>query len=728
MTEGRSTATSPHPGGLRETLLFALAIFASAFLIFLVQPMVGKRIVPWFGGTPAVWTLCLAFYQTVLFLGYAYAHGLVRWVPPRRQGVTHAVVLAAALAALPVLPDETWKPTNAADPNTRILSMLAANVALPFLLLAATGPLLQTWFARAFPQRSPYPLYALSNLGSMLALLAYPFAIEPVMALSDTSAVWSWAFGVTGIGILVCAWLGSRHPVESPNESGLETDSQRTGAAGRTLWFLLPCCAVVLFMGASNELCLDVASVPFLWVAPLSVYLLTFIVCFASERFYRRVPTLLCAGAIAATLVALNDDSPTLIPRMGISVYGQIGAYGGLILVCCTLLHGELYRLRPPPERLTEFYMSVSAGGAVGGLFVGLLAPHVFQDYDELGVSLVAGGVLLVAAWLRDPTSALQSARFGWAYTAAAATVVGAMGWVLFHKPLPGAVTLQQRNFYGVLRVVNIRAGTPPRFQVALRNGTTGHGFQLQHRQLRAHPTNYYSYISGVGLALSGGDSGSRKVGLIGLGIGTLAAYGKSGDVYKFYEIDADVVRIARDTRFFHYLSDSAAQIEVVVGDGRLTLETELRENGPEQFDVLVLDAFTSDAIPIHLLTREALELYRQHLRDDGLLAVHVSSLHLNLAPVVHRLAEEAGLHAISVRNRQVDRIYAYAATWVLVSGRPETLEQIEAFARTTRKRHRLGEQDLKLFEPPASIRAGASVWTDDYSNLFGVVRRKPGH
>lgn len=733
-----SLPTTPRGSRFSETLLFGTSIFASAFLIFLVQPMLGKQIVPWFGGTPAVWTLCLAFYQTALFAGYAYAHLLITLVSPLRQLGIHALLFAVAFATLPVLPGEIWKPVEAADPSMRILAMLVVNVALPFLMLAATGPLLQSWFASTYPGRSPYPLYALSNLGSLLALLAYPFFIEPNLPLSLNAELWSWGFAVSGAGVLGCAWLATRRAPPGPrveDAMSVHTESAmfRAGATQRVLWILLPACAVVLFMGVSNELCLDVASVPFLWIVPLCIYLLSFIVCFASERFYVRGVVVAVALILIATLVLLGEQS-LLFPavRSGLSLYSQIGTYALLLFVGCMLLHGELYRLRPPPALLTTYYLCIAAGGSAGGLFVGLLAPRIFSDYDELPLGLVAGWTLVMVAWWHDPRSVLRVGRWRWAWvSAASASVVAcAIGMIQIEitaRDLRGqSIVLQQRNFYGVLRVVKTLRWNPPRRQVTLRNGTIGHGFQLIDPALRSLPTNYYSPISGIGIALTHRDPvGARRVGLIGLGIGTLAAYGQPGDQFRFYEIDPDVVRIARDAVFFSYLDDSRAEIEIVVGDGRLALESELRAGRRAQYDLLVLDAFTSDSIPVHLLTLEAFELYSRHLRDDGLLAVHVSSLHLKLGPLVHRLGASAGLYAMSVLNLQNNRHYAYRSKWVLLSQKASTLQGLKTFGLANKRRLGLGDRDLRFYSPGKGERARAPLWTDDYSDLFGVVKKK---
>ena len=409
--------------------LFAATVFASAFLIFFVQPMVGKHILPWFGGVPAVWLLCVAFYQVTLFFGYGYAHLLNQRLPSSRQVVAHAILFAAALLVLPVLPDESWKPQGGAPPSLHILAMLASNVGPPFLLLAATGPLLQAWFARAFPGRSPYGLYAVSNAGSLLALLAYPFFVEPLTSLSSQSAAWSWAFVACGLAILTCGWQargGARAFVPIATQPSGDTapaeratgmacaDPAADGDATRTLlWIFLPACTVVLFMGVTNELCLDVASIPFLWVVPLAIYLTTFIVCFGSERLYRRGLFATLAVFSAALLVWARVGSvDALTLGQGASPIATLAAlYSLALFFSCMLAHGETYRLRPSPERLTAYYSCVSGGGALGGLFVAIAAPRIFSEYYELPFGWLACLLSLDTGMSEEPRAAARQTR-----------------------------------------------------------------------------------------------------------------------------------------------------------------------------------------------------------------------------------------------------------------------------------------------------------------------------
>ncbi len=719
---GRALAHLAHPG----VVLFAAAIFSSAFLIFGVQPMVGKHVLPWFGGAPGVWMTCLAFYQSALFVGYAYAHGLAAKVSPARQPLFHAGLFVAALAVLPVLPGDVWKPEPAADATGLILVMLIANVALPFVLLASTGPLLQVWFARTFPGRSPYPLYAVSNLGSLLGLASCPFLVEPRIPLPLQSRIWSWGFAVTGIVILGCSWWATRVAPGSGSAAGPEEQppQEAIGIGRLALWILLPASAVVMFMGVSNHLCLDVASVPFLWVLPLSVYLVTLIVCFASDRLYPR--TLLLALAIPAfvLLAATTQWRPgslfDLVHKGTIG--GRIALHSSALFVVCMVAHGELHRLRPTPGRLTAFYLCVAGGGALGGIFVGVIAPRIFLAYHELPIGVaVCWALVLVATWW-DPgaASGVRIPRVAWAGAAALGMVAGGLLAVRAESTEPGTLAVE-RNFFGVLRV--IERGGPMPF-VLLRNGTTRHGLQYTSPERRREPSSYYGRATGIGLVMADRTEEGRgpiKVGVVGLGVGTLAAWIREGDSIVFYEIDSDVVRIARDTRFFSYLEDADAEVEILVGDGRLSLEAELGRDGGRGFDVLVIDAFSSDAIPLHLLTYEAFQLYDAHLADGGVLAVHVSNKHLDLEPQVVRLGDAIGMHASVANNGEVPRHLSNTATWVVLSRDPAYIEVLSDRAeRNGRFRGRLLTR-VRRGDP--RHHAQSPLWTDDYSNVFGALR-----
>jgi spermidine synthase len=710
--------------------LFIAAIFASAFLIFLIQPMVGKRILPWFGGAPAVWTLCLAFYQSTLFLGYAYAHLLIRFTRPSLQLGLHASAVTGALIALPVLPSDAWEPQGAGEPIVLILAMLLANVALPFMVLASTGPLVQAWFARCYPLRSPYPLYAVSNVGSLLALLGYPVLLEPRLPLSETGTLWSFAFLPTAAAVLGCATMARRpaHTSASSGDAAEDEERVKPAPAVIALWLLLSGAAVVMLMAITNILCLDVASVPFLWILPLATYLVTFILCFASKRTYRRVPYV--ALFAVGLWLTVGDDYwiSWLDPRgrdFAASLHVQIPKFCTLLFASCMIMHGELYRLRPPTRSLTAFYLCVSGGGALGGLFVGVLAPLLFGDYFEfeLGLSLVM--LLLLAVCANDRSSILNARAPAWRWAIVGPLALGVIGFsgaqMLRSNP---QVHHQQRGFFGVLRVMQI--DTEAGGQRHLMHGSTLHGVQFLDRRGSSLPTSYYGRATGLGMALdSRGRSEATRLGVIGLGVGTLAAYARAGDLMRFYEIDPAVIHIARDSGDFSYLRESPAEIEIALGDARVALAREQARDTPQDFDVLIVDAFNSDAVPVHLLTHEAFEHYVAALAPDGLLAVHVSGRHFDLLQLVARMGLEVGLESIQVLTRRARRHQSQRAKWVLLARDGGKIHRLE---------RKLEQRSRALGLPPAALDIAwtrrvdvmhVPVWTDDYSNLFSFLIRR---
>jgi len=712
----------------RLQLLFVTAILSSAFLIFLVQPMVGKRILPWFGGAPSVWMLCLAFYQTTLFLGYAYAHLLIRFATPTLQLGIHCAVVAAAFAVLPVLPGEAWQPRGGGNPSSGILVMLTSNVALPFLVLASTGPLVQAWFARSYPDRSPYPLYAVSNLGSVAALLAYPFLFEPWLSLSMTGTFWSFAFAGTGLALLACAALsrqssGPASPVTGDSEPEA---AARSEARDVVLWIGLAGCAVILLMGVTNSVCLDVASAPFLWILPLATYLITFILCFGSERAYRRTPyVLVTVVAIVLTqgLPLVSAWTTPALSRFLGAIFVQVPAYCALLFGTCMIMHGELYRLRPPPRSLTAFYLCVSGGGALGGLFVGVVAPVIFDAYYEVEVGLGLG--LLLFCWV----GALGSKRLDpsgtsvwrWAIGTPIACLLAL--YILWpNTDLDKGLVYRERGFFGVLRVVDVRDGGGG--QRHLISGSTLHGVQFLRPDALTIPSLYYGHATGIGIVMSQRATGvPRNVGLVGLGVGTLSAYGREGDDFRYYEIDPTVVHVARDSGLFSFMKSSRAKVDVVLSDARLAIAREQAEHGSQQFDYLILDAFSSDAIPVHLLTLESFRLYLAALAPDGLLAVHVSNRHVDLFPLVARVASEVGLSAIRIETGMVPRTRSMAAHWVFLSRDPQRLLKLAQTAWDRAAELQLSPGHVRATRLDENAIMEAPLWTDDYSDLISVIR-----
>ena len=671
-------------------LLYALTIFSSAFLLFQVQPIIARMILPWFGGSAAVWATCMLFFQVVLLLGYLYAHWSIRYLRPKQQAILHVVLLGLSILLLPVTPNPSWKPSGGEDPVLQIVGLLAIAVGLPYFLLSTTGPLVQAWYARAYRVAFPYRLFALSNFGSMLALLSYPVLVEPRVAAHHQSQGWSAAFGFFAVLCAAAALHSARKPEPAPavwgGEAG-EAEAQAPAWSLQLLWMALAACASTLLLAVTNHVCQNVAAIPFLWILPLAIYLLSFILCFDSEIWYRRK---LFAGLLA---VALGGMCYALTEWQGSeTVKIVIPLFSAGLFICCMFCHGELARLKPHSRYLTSFYLMVSLGGALGGLFVGWLAPHLFHGYFELPVGILACTLLAVVVF-RD-----LSKWMSMAWAALAITVLVFLS--LKERDTAAGARLLVRNFYGGLRVTDsgdLQKGDAMR---TLVHGTITHGLQLLTPELRRLPTTYYGKQSGVGLAIENCRHSGERVGVIGLGVGTLASYGRPGDYYRFYEINPLVIQVAR--REFSYLRDCPAQVEVVLGDARLSLEREADQN----FDVLAVDAFSSDSIPVHLLTREAFQLYFGHLKPEGVLAVHISNNHLDLAPVVQSLASALHKEAL-LFDTDDDEQEVYGATWVLLAGPGEVLRK-PAF-----------QQAGSPLEP----RAGLRLWTDDYSNLFQILK-----
>jgi hypothetical protein len=714
-----------------RSVVFGLAIFGSATLLFLVQPLVGKRILPWFGGAPAVWSLCLAFYQSTLFLGYAYAHGLIRWACPKLQVGVHFFVLGLAALLLPILPGEDAKPNVGAAPESEILTLLIGHVGLPFLALAATGPLVQVWFARCHPNRSPYFLYAISNVGSLLGLLGYSFFLEATYSVSETGALWSGGFLVCSVVVLFSGWMSATHAesvstVAGGRSAGLDTTAADSDVPGLPLiWLMLSGCAVILLTGLTNQLTLDVASLPFLWVGMLAAYLASFILAFASERAYSR-PVFL--GASAILLVVISP--PPFLGSVGYAIYRMTqpvpihaGLYGLLLFSLAMVLHGELYRLRPSAAGLTRFYLYVSGGGALGGLFAGILAPHVFNGFQEILMALGLGWLTVCFAWQFGGPGNFRATRSRRHFVMIFGTLV-VLGpqvarLIVFSDP---GLLHEERGFFGVLKVRHQEIGAG-RVERTLMNGTTVHGRQLMNDGLTTRPTSYYGAHTGIGFALS--DRSVERplsLGIVGLGIGTLAAYGRDGDEFRFYEIDPAVTRIARDDGYFSYLAESAAEVIVVPGDARLSLVSEAARD-EKRFDLLVVDAFTSDSIPLHLMTQEAFALYRDRLGADGMLAIHISNQHFRFDPVIVRLGRSVGLESIVFHNHDMPRFLTEASKWVFLSRDRERLARLTAYANAILERRRVNVAAIRI-ERIADEEVGAMpLWTDDYSDLFATLK-----
>jgi hypothetical protein len=688
-------------------ILHAATIALSAFLLFLVQPIVARQILPWFGGSAAVWTTCMVFFQVALLAGYFYSDVVIRRLAPRAQAIVHTVLLAASLAFLPIVVSDAWKPDDASAPVGRILLLLTATIGLPYLMLATTGPLVQAWFTRQFSGARVYRLYALSNLASMLALIGYPPLIEPNATGRAQSIGWSAGYAAFALLAIAAAWSGVRRATvgelaaADAHAEGLMHAPPRgpvvpaapPGLGRQLLWLTLAALGSTLLLAVTTHMTQNVASIPFLWVLPLALYLVTFILCFDGTGWYR--PTAYRIGAALAAVamtVALSWRPEGLrLERALMHLEQAVPLYAAGLFVLCMFLHGELVARKPAPAHQTRFYLMVSLGGAVGGLAVGIVAPLVFASYWELPLALTAAAALV----------ALVSSRWMRVAGAVAAIACAAL-FVDYARYIGAGVTELSRNFYGTLRVSGAADGdTSPEASRRLLHGVILHGEQFLAPDRRTRPTTYYGASSGIGRTIEAARAPSMRVGVIGLGVGTLAAYGRDGDVYRMYELNPVVLDLAN--RHFTFLKDSRARIEPALGDARLVLERE----PPQKFDVLAVDAFSSDSIPIHLLTREALAVYRRHLSERGAVVLHITNRYLDLSGVVRQLADEAGLHAVRFADDAPTDPLLYRSDWIALT--PDA-----GFAKTLIA---AGGREL----PPT--RAGRPPWTDDHHNLFEVLK-----
>ena len=703
----------PAPTASRTVTFASLCSLSllGAFLVFQVQPVMSKYILPWFGGSPGVWTSCMLFFQVVLFLGYAYAHALTL-LPRKWQGIVHAILALAALACLPISPSDAWKPHGTEDPTIAILKLLGATVGLPYFVLSSTSPLVQVWFSRAIPGGQPWRLYALSNIGSLVALLSYPFFFEPRWGVEQQTGMWSVAFVVFVILSLFGVWQDRRNTAQGNEVNHDDSGPERPSPWWhRVLWVCLPAMASIMLLATTNEVCQDVAVIPFMWVVPLSLYLITFIICFEHERWYApalwAVPAMLllffaCGWSDISDLwnTYVDKHAGTFLPKL--NFIHQLAVFFLAMFFAVMVCHGELTRLKPSHRLLTEFYLMMSAGGALGGLTISLLAPRIFSTYTEWPLGVIACFVIATLVVVRQ-VFALPSKGMRYAFGIAAVGIaVAGSCWMV-----PWGFTTEPRiervrNFYGAISVSeDYDAGLEVPYR-KLSHGTITHGIQNM-GDWKTIPITYYGRHTGVGLALQTlANKPSARVGVVGMGAGTVACYGEKGQVYRFYDINPDIVRLAK--KHFTYLDDMEKRgttLEIVIGDARLSLEREL----PQQFDVIVLDAFSGDSVPVHLLTKEAFDIYKRHLKPDGIIAVHVTNTYLRLAPVVDKVAAAIGMKTTRVEtDNEGDDYYT---DYVLVTNNAAFLA---AHPST----------------PDTGSKLNVQLWTDKNHNLWSILNR-PG-
>jgi hypothetical protein len=775
--------------------LFAIVIFLGAFLLFSVQLLLGKYILPWFGGTAGVWATCLLFFQTTLLAGYAYAHGSVSRISSNAQTRLHVgfILLSLALMGIgayvwpsPITPGSWWKPQSGEIAIWLILRLLLVSVGAAVTLLATTGPLVQHWFTRAYPGKSPYRLYALSNAGSLLGLLSYPALIERWLRLNTQAWLWCAGFLVYALAAIALAVQISKiKNISSPTSfrdvpAKNEVESHAAPRFQDKLqWFSLAALGSLMLLAISRFITADLAPIPLLWVLPLAVYLLSFIVCFDHPRWYRQ-------GVFHPLLLAATIFTIAFYRGLALHLWMFITAFLVTQFACCMFCHGELYRRRPEPAHLTSFYLMIALGGVAGSAFVNLAAPLLFKGYWEmhLGIaaSLIAMAVMAVADssswvnrknpfialslacwivltgcfWLSSESNSLKHFFSDWLWAGLAVVTVVCTGlafrsakgegalaqhapnlarWTLFAGVGAASLLLvwagtsqyrhaswAHRNFYGSLYITE-RQVPDSRFNAyVFTHSTTFHGLQFTAPELRPYPTAYYNKNSGIGLLLQnyprqqneGVTAQTLRVGGIGLGLGTIASYGQHGDVFRFYEIDPEVVRVASGQYgYFSFLSDSHAQIEVMNGDGRISLERELAHAQPQSYDILVVDAFNGDAVPVHLLTAEAFELYLKHLRDENsVIAIHITNRSVELASVVAAEAQHFHLNltyinAPGITNATLPDGVIAANQWILLS-RSNKVLSIPAIAQAS---------------TPLHLHHGLHFWTDEQNNLLQILR-----
>jgi len=670
-------------------------ILLSTVLLFQLQPLIAKMILPWFGGSASVWTTCLLFFQLLLLLGYGYSHLLCTRLLPRRQGQVHIAVLLLAALCLPLQLNPQWRPLGDQDPLLRTALLLTVTVGLPYFALSTTTPLVQAWFSRQVPHGLSYRFFAISNAGSLVALLAYPLLVEPRWPLPVQTVTWSVGFGLFALLSATLAWRQRLHAPLNP------AISAPVPARLQGLWVLLAACPSLLLVTDTRALTEDIAPVPLLWVLPLGLYLLSFVLCFDGRGWYRRwlfVP-LAALGLLALACLPVQ-------PFVALPIRLDLGMNLVSFFFVCMVCHGELAHIKPPANQLTRYYLMLAIGGACGGLLAGLVAPLVFQAFYEHSIALLLCAVSL-SVLILSHSAKLRTPRLAWGLAGLLVLALAATR-VYGHWRDSRDVTVSARDFYGAIQVVNgfvngfVNGVERQAAYRSLRHGQIVHGQQFIDPSQAQTPTAYYGLRSGVARVFSArAPQTPLRIGALGLGVGTLAAFGQPGDWISFYEISPIVVAAARSE--FSYLSASQARVDVVLGDARLSLE----QQAPQQFDLLVLDAFAGDSVPTHLLTLEAFELYVRHLSSDGTLVIDVTNAYLNLAPVVKRVAEKLGLSARLIQSPGNGRSLLYPASWVVV----------------TRNAQLFADPALKRVAREIDAGGPEPVWTDDYSSLFSVLK-----
>ena len=685
-------------------LVFAATMGLAGFLLFQVQPMLAKYILPWFGGSATTWIVCMLFFQVALLAGYAHAYAVTRPFPVAKQAKLQIFVLAIGLALLPITPSDSWKPTDTGDPTWRIVALLAASVGMPYLILSTTSPLLSRWLARLDDKLDPARYFAASNLGSFIGLLSYPFVFERAMSTGEQTIWWSWAFVAYAALFGTCAVIVMRRGHDEAAAAGSAIASTR-GPDSLGLWILYSAMGSILLLATTNAITQWSAVIPFLWILPLSLYLLTFVIAFGNRGLYDRkwfcIVFLVLAGF---TLVMARPESST-------DFLEQLGVQCATMFVGCMICHAEMVKLQPEPARLPKFYLAISFGGALGGILVALVAPLVFKDYFEHQLVLIAIAATAAVMLIGDPAFRKQmDAKI--VALAAMLLFVGGLGYAAVTGMAASELIVERiRNFYGVVKVVKEDQNDPQEASLAMYQAGVEQGSQFNIASRKMEPACAFDINSGVGLALAyqakrraGGPQTPLRIGIVGLGAGMVASLGREGDVIRYYELNPAVLELV--DKHFTFLRDGKAKTDVLLGDGRLVLERQLKAGEAQNFDVLVMNAFRGASPPMHLMTKEAFDLYLAHLAPNGVLAVNFELDTFEMAPLHRGMAKLFGLNVgwfeTETRNDCDDPI-----SWALYS------------------------HDKAFFEAPA-VKAAQSqwrddgkselVWTDLSSNLMSII------
>ena len=756
---------------------YAITIFISAFLLFQVQPMAARFILPWFGGSSLVWTTCMLFFQVILVLGYSYSHFISQRLAPKRQWLIHVSLLIIAGLCLPIQPDNSWMPTDASTPTVSILLLLIVCIGAPFFILSSTSPLIQSWQSRTHPEKSPYRLFALSNAGSLLALISYPFLIEPFVSLSVQSNIWSVAFVIFAILMSILGYKYQRTTallIEAKIRKVVKPSPPTKTVVG--LWLILPTLASVSLLACTNLMTNEVGAVPFLWILPLCLYLISFIICFEHSRWYSRklyFPLLLISAVISCFVLEAGNSAPIIF---------QVAVYSLVCFSAAMCCHGELSLIKPSEIHLTKFYLLVAIGGALGGIFVAIISPKIFPNIYEYQFSLILILVIYLSTLAKqqfgNPTQVEEESNYAWNKFLLFLLIIGStasgsyiaavspedlrqyyhfqirvlficvpllLAWIVFQSGarsltgiirnsvrvfpvhlILGLVTLsivissidrqllnintimQDRNEYGTLSVSD--SGSVR----TLNNGRTLHGTQSRDLSKPLTPTSYYSASSGLGKSLEflySPENPAAKKGLtiaaIGLGVGTVCAWLTEIDTIQFYEINPLVVNVATD--HFSYLKQCKGTYGVTLGDARLQLQYQAANDKKIEYDLIIADAFSSDSIPMHLLTVEAFKVYKSNMSEKGILAIHTSNRFMHLENLVKKMAEEVGMKAIRVEDKKAARGFINDSDWVIVTNN-------KAFLNSNFNKNHVSKWPNERF---------TAYWTDDFSSVISVINWK---